>query len=54
MALFTVVMGTGFAAFSVIAGGIGIPVLVGVYHANPAALPLLGANIVLLYFLMYR
>ncbi|MGB9108656.1 MAG: DUF979 domain-containing protein [Telluria sp.] len=100
MALFTVVMGNGFAAFPVIAGGIGIPVLVGVYHANPAvmaaigmfsaycgtlmtpmaanfnivpaallelpdknavikaqlptALPLLLANIVLLYLLMYR
>jgi uncharacterized membrane protein len=100
MALFTVVMGNGFAAFPVIAGGIGIPVLVGVYRANPAvmaaigmfsaycgtlmtpmaanfnivpaalldlpdknavikaqlptALPLLGANIVLLYLLMYR
>jgi uncharacterized membrane protein len=100
MALFTVVMGNGFAAFPVIAGGIGIPVLVGVYHANPAvmaaigmfsaycgtlmtpmaanfnivpaallelhdknavikaqlptALPLLMANIVLLYFLMYQ
>jgi uncharacterized membrane protein len=100
MALFTVVMGNGFAAFPVIAGGIGIPVLVGVYHANPAvmaaigmfsaycgtlmtpmaanfnivpaallelhdknavikaqlptALPLLLANIFLLYFLMYR
>jgi uncharacterized membrane protein len=100
MAVFTVVMGNGFAAFPVIAGGIGIPVLVGVYHANPAvmaaigmfsaycgtlmtpmaanfnivpaallelhdknavikaqlptALPLLLANIVLLYFLMYR
>lgn len=100
MALFTVVMGNGFAAFPVIAGGIGIPVLVGVYHANPAvmaaigmfsaycgtlmtpmaanfnvvpaallelpdknavikaqlptALPLLGVNIVLLYFLMYQ
>jgi len=100
MAVFTVVMGNGFAAFPVIAGGIGIPVLVGVYHANPAvmaaigmfsaycgtlmtpmaanfnivpaallelpdknavikaqlptALPLLLANIVLLYFLMYQ
>lgn len=100
MAMFTVVMGNGFAAFPVIAGGIGIPVLVGVYHANPAvmaaigmfsaycgtlmtpmaanfnivpaallelhdknavikaqlptALPLLLANIFLLYFLMYR
>jgi uncharacterized membrane protein len=100
MALFTIVMGNGFAAFPVVAGGVGIPVLVGVYHANPAvmaaigmfsaycgtlmtpmaanfnvvpaallelpdrnavikaqvptALPLLVANIFLLYFLMYR
>jgi uncharacterized membrane protein len=100
MAVFTVVMGNGFAAFPVIAGGIGIPILVGVYHANPAvmaaigmfsaycgtlmtpmaanfnivpaallelpdknavikaqlptALPLLLANILLLYFLMYQ
>ena len=98
MALFTVVMGNGFAAFPVMAGGVGIPVLVNIYGANPAvmaaigmfsaycgtlmtpmaanfnivpavlldlpdknaviraqiptALPLLGANIVLLYFLM--
>jgi uncharacterized membrane protein len=98
MALFTIVMGNGFAAFPVMAGGVGIPVLVNVYHANPAlmaaigmfsgycgtlmtpmaanfnivpaalldlhdkhavikaqiptALPLLGANILLLYFLM--
>jgi uncharacterized membrane protein len=81
MALFTVVMGNGFAAFPVMAGGVGIPVLVGVYGANPAvmaanfnivpaalldlpdknaviraqiptALPLLVANIFLLYFLM--
>jgi uncharacterized membrane protein len=98
MALFTIIMGNGFAAFPVMAGGVGIPVLVGVYHANPAvmaaigmfsgycgtlmtpmaanfnlvpvallglpdkhavikaqiptALPLLGANILLLYFLM--
>ena len=98
MALFTVVMGNGFAAFPVMAGGVGIPVLVNMYGANPAvmaaigmfsaycgtlmtpmaanfnivpavlldlpdknaviraqiptALPLLGANIVLLYFLM--
>ena len=99
MALFTIVMGNGFAAFPVMAGGVGIPVLVNVYHANPAlmaaigmfcgycgtlmtpmaanfnivpaalldlhdkhavikaqiptALPLLGANILLLYFLMH-
>jgi uncharacterized membrane protein len=98
MALFTIVMGNGFAAFPVMAGGVGIPVLVNMYGANPAvmaaigmfsaycgtlmtpmaanfnivpavlldlpdknaviraqiptALPLLGANIVLLYFLM--
>ncbi|AXA92239.1 DUF979 domain-containing protein [Massilia sp. YMA4] len=100
MALFTIVMGNGFAAFPVMTGGVGIPVLVGVFHANPAvmaaigmfsaycgtlmtpmaanfnivpaalldlpdkhavikaqvptALPLLGVNIVLLYFLMNR
>lgn len=100
MALFTIIMGNGFAAFPVMAGGVGIPVLVGVYDANPAlmaaigmfsaycgtlmtpmaanfnivpaallalpdkyavikaqiptALPLLGANILLLYFLMYQ
>ncbi|NML62639.1 DUF979 domain-containing protein [Massilia sp. RP-1-19] len=98
MALFTIVMGNGFAAFPVMAGGVGIPILIGVYDANPAvmaaigmfsaycgtlmtpmaanfnivpavllelpdknavikaqiptALPLLGANILLLYFLM--
>lgn len=98
MAIFTIIMGNGFAAFPVMAGGIGIPVLVGVFGANPAvvaaigmfsaycgtlmtpmaanfniipaallelpdkhgvikaqvptALPLLGANIALLYFLM--
>ena len=100
MAVFTVIMGNGFAAFPVIAGGIGVPVLVKVYGADPAvmaaigmfsaycgtlmtpmaanfnivpaallelpdknavikaqiptALPLLAANIVLLYFLMNR
>lgn len=100
MAVFTIIMGNGFAAFPVIAGGIGIPVLVNVYGANPAimaaigmfsaycgtlmtpmaanfnivpaallelpdknavikaqiptALPLLAANILLLYFLMNR
>ncbi len=42
MALFTVVMGNGFAAFPVIAGGIGIPVLVGMYHANPAVMAAIG------------
>jgi uncharacterized membrane protein len=42
MALFTVVMGNGFAAFPVIAGGIGIPVLIRVYHANPAVMAAIG------------
>lgn len=42
MAVFTVVMGNGFAAFPVIAGGIGIPILVGVYHANPAVMAAIG------------
>ncbi len=42
LALFTIVMGNGFAAFPVIAGGVGIPVLVGVYHANPAVMAAVG------------
>jgi uncharacterized membrane protein len=42
MALFTVVMGNGFAAFPVVVGGVGIPVLVGVYHANPALMAAIG------------
>ncbi|XLZ72979.1 DUF979 domain-containing protein [Massilia sp. SR12] len=98
MALFTIVVGNGFAAFPVMAGGVGVPVLVAQYGGNPAvmaaigmfsaycgtlmtpmaanfniiptalldlpdrnavvkaqiptALPLLGANIILLYFLL--
>jgi uncharacterized membrane protein len=42
MALFAIVMGNGFAAFPVMAGGVGIPVLVGVYHANPALMAAIG------------
>lgn len=42
MALFTIVMGNGFAAFPVMAGGVGIPVLVGVYDANPAVMAAIG------------
>lgn len=42
MALFTIVVGNGFAAFPVIAGGIGVPVLVGVYHADPAVMAAIG------------
>ena len=98
MAVFTIVMGNGFAAFPVMAGGVGVPVLLAQYGGNPAvmaaigmfsaycgtlmtpmaanfniiptalldlpdrnavikaqiptALPLLGANIILLYFLL--
>jgi uncharacterized membrane protein len=42
MALFTVIMGNGFAAFPVMAGGVGIPVLVGVFHGNPAVMAAIG------------
>lgn len=42
MALFTIVMGNGFAAFPVMAGGVGIPILVGVYGANPAIMAAIG------------
>lgn len=42
MAVFTIIMGNGFAAFPVIAGGIGIPVLVKVYGADPAIMAAIG------------
>jgi uncharacterized membrane protein len=42
MALFTIVMGNGFAAFPVMTGGIGVPVLVGMYGANPAIMAAIG------------
>lgn len=42
MALFTVIMGNGFAAFPVMTGGIGVPVLVGVFHGNPATMVAIG------------
>ncbi len=42
MALFTVIMGNGFAAFPVMAGGVGVPVLVGMYHGNPAVMASIG------------
>lgn len=42
MAVFTIIMGNGFAAFPVMAGGVGIPVLVGVYGANPAVMAAIG------------
>ena len=42
MALFTVIMGNGFAAFPVMTGGVGVPVLVGVYHGDPAVMAAVG------------
>ena len=42
MALFTVIMGNGFAAFPVMTGGVGVPVLVAAFHANPAAVAAIG------------
>ncbi len=42
MALLTMVMGNAFAAFPLMAIGIGIPVLVAQHHADPAPLAALG------------
>jgi len=35
-------MGNGFAAFPVMTGGVGVPILVGVHHANPAIMVAIG------------
>jgi len=42
MALFTMIMGNGFAAFPVMTGGVGVPILVGVFHGNPATMVAIG------------
>lgn len=42
MALFTVIMGNGFAAFPVMTGGVGVPILLGVHHGNPAVMASIG------------
>ena len=42
MALFTIIKGNGFAAFPVMTGGVGVPVLVGVYHGDPAVMAAIG------------
>ena len=42
MALLSFVMGNAFAAFPVVTAGIGLPILVGVHHANPAAMAAMG------------
>lgn len=42
MALFTIIMGNGFAAFPVMTGGVGVPILLGVYHGDPAVMAAIG------------
>lgn len=42
MALFTMVMGNAFAAFPVMTGGVGVPILVGMHHADPAIMAAIG------------
>jgi uncharacterized membrane protein len=42
MAIFTMIMGNGFAAFPVMIGGVGIPILIGVFHGNPAVIASIG------------
>lgn len=42
MALFTIIMGNAFAAFAVITSGIGIPLVVQQYGADPAIVGVLG------------
>lgn len=42
MALFTMVMGNAFAAFPVMTAGIGIPILLGLHHGNPAVMAAIG------------
>lgn len=42
MALFSMIMGNGFAAFPVITGGVGVPVLAGIYGGHPAVIAAIG------------
>lgn len=42
MALFTVVMGNALAAFPVMAGAVGLPLLVHAHHGNPAVVAAVG------------
>ena len=42
MALFTMALGNAFAAFPVMTAGIGLPILVGRFHADPAAIGAIG------------
>jgi uncharacterized membrane protein len=42
MAVFSAIMGGGFASFPLMAGGIGIPVLISRFHGDPAVIAALG------------
>lgn len=42
MAAFTICMGNAFAAFAVITGGIGLPLIVQQHHGNPAIMAAIG------------
>jgi uncharacterized membrane protein len=42
MALFTMAMGNAFAAFPVMAAAIGLPLLIGAHHGNPAPIAAIG------------
>ena len=42
MAVFTIIMCNGFAAFPVMTGGVGVPVLYGIFHVNPAMMAAIG------------
>ena len=42
MAAFTMVMGNAFAAFPVMFAGVGMPLLIGQYHGNPAVIAAVG------------
>jgi uncharacterized membrane protein len=42
MALFTMGLGNAFAAFAVVTGGIGLPLIVGQHHGNPAIMAAIG------------
>jgi uncharacterized membrane protein len=42
MAAFTMIMGNAFAAFPVMAGAVGLPILIHHFHGNPAAIAAIG------------
>jgi uncharacterized membrane protein len=42
MAVFSMIMGGGGAAFPLMAGGIGVPILIGYFHGNPAVIAAIG------------